>query len=400
MAQGDALTIEVRVGGVGVAVDRSVFVDLLSNSVASERADYIHALEKSRIGFGELVSLARVADIPYVLFFAPAPVVMAQLELKVDKLLAGVSKQTFSMNSRSSVRLADVELIVKDLLRKQQLLKDLDKTLKDNEVVGCLARSRRTVQEDAERLRSILGFTSDHVKSTRNKAGALEMLIGRLEERQLLVSQSQRTYMPQHLPTGSAKFSGLCVKDKKIPYIFLTGGDAGEVFEPAGRRVFTLVLLAVFVARAKFAPVTYDDRTTDPIADREYRICEELLMPADEIRTLDLYDLEDVRDAADAYRVTPSAMVMRGRRLGRIHRDRVAVLLGHLQAEFGQRDKSQRGSTSKPVNGVRKYNGVEYSRRMLAQLDAGRITPGEFCRVVALKKLQPQQIGEFRAAMP
>lgn len=394
------MTIEVRVAGVGVPVNRSVFVDLLGNSVASERADFVHALEKSRIGFGDLVSLARIADIPYVLFFAPAPVVAAQLELKVEKLLAGVSKQTFSMNSRSSVRLADVELIVKDLLRKQQLLKDLDKTLADNEVVGCLARSQRTVEEDAKKLRSVLGFTSDAVKASPNKGAALEMLIGRFEERQLLVSQSQRTYMPQQLPSGSAKFSGLCVKDKKIPYIFLTGGDVGDVFEPDGRRVFTLVLLAVFVARGKFAPVTYDDRTKDLIADREYRICEELLMPADDIRELDLYDLEDVREAADAYRVTPSAMVMRGRRLGRIDRDRVGVLLGHLQAEFGQRDKSQRGSTSKPVNGVRKYNGVEYSRRMLAQLDAGRISPGEFCRVVALKKLQPQQIGEFKAAMP
>lgn len=394
------MTIEVRVGGADVPVDRSVFVDLLSNSVASERADYIHALEKSRIGFAELVSLSRVADIPYVLFFAPTPVVAAQLELKTEKLLAGISKQTFSMNSRSSVRLADVELIVKDLLRKQQLLKNLDKTLTDNDVVGCLARSRRTVEEDAEKLRSVLGFTNDHVKAARNKAAALEMLIDRLEERQLLVSQSQRTYMPQHLPTGVAKFSGLCVKDKKVPYIFLTGGDAGDVFEPAGRRVFTLVLLAVFVACGRFAPVTYDDRTKDPIVDREYRICEELLMPADEVRKLDLYDLEEIRHAADAYRVTPSAMVMRGRRLGRIHRDRVGVLLAYLQAEFGQRDKSQGGSTSKPVNGVRKYNGVEYSRRMLAQLDAGRITPGEFCRVVALKKLRPEQIGEFRAAMP
>jgi hypothetical protein len=322
------------------------------------------------------------------------------VEVKDVKPLAGGGKQTFSISSRSSVGLADVELIVKDLVRKQQLLKNLDKTLSDNEVVGCLARSRGTVEEDAETLRSVFGFTSDDVRATSSKAAALEMLIGRLEERQLLVSQSQRTYMPQHLPTGASKFSGLCVKDRKIPYIFLTGGDAGDVLEPAGRRVFTLVLLAVFVARAKFAPVTYDDRTTNPIADREYRICEELLMPADEIRALDLYDLEDVREAADAFRVTPSAMVMRGRRLGRLDHDRVEVLLGHLQAEFGQRDKSQRGSTSKPVNGVRKYNGVEYSRRMLAQLDAGRISPGEFCRVVALKKLQPQQISEFKAAMP
>ena len=394
------MTIEVRIGGTGVLVDRSVFVDLLSNSVASERADYIHALERSRISFSELVSLARVADIPYVLFFAAAPVVAAQLEMKLEKLLAGVSKQTFSMNSRSSVRLADIELIVKDLLRKQMALKELDKSLKDNEVVGCLRRSRRTIEQDAEMLRRVLGFGSEDVKLSKNKTAALELLMGRFEERQLLVSQSQRTYMPQLLPSGAARFSGLCVKDRKIPYIFLTGGDAGDVFEPSGRRVFTLVLLAVFVARGRFAPVTYDDRTKDPIADREFQICEELLMPAAEIRGLDLYDIDEVRAAADTYRVTPSAMVMRGRRLGRIDRDQVGVLLGRLQSEFARRDKSQGGSTSKPVNGVRKYSGVEYSRRMLAQVEAGRLSPGDFCRVVALNKLKPQQLGEFKAAMP
>ena len=132
------MTIEVRVGGASVPVDRQVFTSLLSNSVASERADYIHALEKSRIGFHELVSLARVADIPYVLFFAPGPVVAAQLDMKLEKLLAGVSKKTFSMNSRSSVRLADVELIVKDLLRSNRRSRTWTKPSRSTRAWGAL----------------------------------------------------------------------------------------------------------------------------------------------------------------------------------------------------------------------------------------------------------------------
>lgn len=55
--------------------------------------------------------------------------------------MAGMSKEAFSINSRSQVRLSDVELIVKDLLRKQALLKRLDDTLVDNTIVGCLKRS-------------------------------------------------------------------------------------------------------------------------------------------------------------------------------------------------------------------------------------------------------------------
>ena len=56
----------------------------------------------------------------------------------------------------------------------------------------------------------------------------------------------------------------MCVRDQKVPYLFLTGGDSGDNPEPIGRQIFTLALLAVFVARGKFAPVTYDDTRTSP----------------------------------------------------------------------------------------------------------------------------------------
>lgn len=42
---------------------------------------------------------------------------------KTEALLRDLSKRTFSLNSRNRVRLSDVKLIVKDLLRKQELLK-------------------------------------------------------------------------------------------------------------------------------------------------------------------------------------------------------------------------------------------------------------------------------------
>jgi len=43
--------------------------------------------------------------------------------------LASVSKNTFSIGSRARVELRDVELIVKDLIRKQGLLRRHDATL-------------------------------------------------------------------------------------------------------------------------------------------------------------------------------------------------------------------------------------------------------------------------------
>jgi hypothetical protein len=391
------MTIYVSLGGAHVPVERGVFTALLGDSVVSGRRPYSDALDSSAITFEMLVELARKAEIPYPLFFAPQAVVDVQIKKKLDKLLAGVSKDTFSMNSRSRVRLRDIELIVKDLLRKQETLKKLDDTLTRNAVVGSLKNSRGSVTGDADKLRAALGFDVADVKTAKTKAAALDLLIRRFESKQMLVSQSQLDYMPQRLPKG-VKFSGMCVRDKKIPYLFLTGGDAGDNPEPVGRKVFTLVLLAVLVARGRFAPVTYDDYTGDPIPAREYELAEEILMPSLEVAGLDISTLEAVRDGANTYRVTPSAFTMRARRLQMITRDTADAYLGELAAEFAQLPKS-RASRANPVNGVRRYSGSEYSRRMFAQLDHGRISASEFRRVVCLNKLKPHQFDQFRATL-
>src|SRR5690606_9995974 len=128
-------------------------------------------------------------------FFAPLEVVEAQLERKTSILLEGVRKEAFSMNSRSKVRLSDVELIVKDLLRKQDLIKRLDDSLIDNKVVGCIRRSRAVVA-DAEMLRAALRLSVADIKAAKNKEAAFELLIERFEAQQVLVSRSQQNYMP------------------------------------------------------------------------------------------------------------------------------------------------------------------------------------------------------------
>ena len=109
---GVSMQVEVLLDGHSVAIERTVFVSLLENSVANSRAAFQHALEDGFIKFTRLVELARTADIPYSLFFAPEAVVEAQLVLKTEKLLQGLTKQAFSLNSRNAVELRDIELIV------------------------------------------------------------------------------------------------------------------------------------------------------------------------------------------------------------------------------------------------------------------------------------------------
>src|SRR5680860_545689 len=116
------MTVTVMLNGAPVPIERDVFGALFKNSVVSSYAGVRNALEGKPLAFKEFLKLARQAEIPYPLFFAPKDVVDEQVRLKIEKLMAGFTKTSFSMHSRHRVDLCDVELIVKDLLRKQELL--------------------------------------------------------------------------------------------------------------------------------------------------------------------------------------------------------------------------------------------------------------------------------------
>lgn len=383
-------------GGERIEVDRRVFAALFHNSVWAERAGVRKALDGATLEFKAFLDLCRRAEIPYPLFFAPLEIVEAQLRLKDEKLMAGFTKMTFSMNSRGLVELRDIELIVKDLLRKQEWLRRFDETLVRNPLVGMLKRSRGTVADDARRVGDTIGFDRAAFRAQKGKAEALEHLIGALERSQVFVSRSTQLHMPERMP--SAAFSGLTIKDNKVPFIFLAGDEDGVHLEPAGRRVFTLALLTMLIAQGIFAPVTYDGHTDDPDAPRPFDLTGELLMPRAELVQMTFDDLDTVKTAADLFKVTPSAVVVRARRLGRIDHNEYAAFLGELQAEFAQAGKQHRRGPN-DLTALRRYNGTECSRRMLQLLDAGHINRTEFRRVVLLNKIPANKIDQFREAV-
>ncbi|MEV7398619.1 hypothetical protein [Aeromicrobium sp. NPDC092404] len=389
--------VTVALNGALVPIERDVFIALFSNSVVSTYAGVRNTLDGKPLPFKEFLNLANKAEIPYPLFFAPKGVVEEQVRLKIKKLMAGFTKSSFSMHSRHKVELRDVELIVKDLLRKQELLRRYDDTLVKNDLVGLLNRSRGPVVQDAGRLMAAVGFTRSELRTARTKEAALELLIARLEGKQVLVSRSAQHHMPQEMPPH-AKFSGMTIKDKKVPFIFLATGNEGEHLEPAGRKLFTLVLLTVLIAEGTFAPVNYDGHTKDEASPRAYQLTAEILMPAAEIGPMKFPDLQSVKDAADKFKVTPSAIAMRARRLGRLDRDTFSTYMDELQNEYENRPK-QVMSSARPVNALKKYNGVECSRRMLSILDSGHITQNEFRRIVLFNKLPAAQINDFRVAV-
>ncbi len=79
--------------------------------------------------------------------------------------------------------------------------------------------------------------------------------------------------------------------------------------------------------------------------------------------------------------MTPSAVVMRAQRLKLLSRDEAETHLTDLRDAFGKIEKTPRNRML-PMNALRKFNGQECSRRMLALHDAGRIRTSDFCRVM------------------
>lgn len=390
------MAITVLIDGDDIEVSGKNFDRLLGNSVASTYKGYEQAMDTGRITLSELIVLCRRAEVPYVLLFAAEEVVAQQVKMKEDKLLSGVTKESFSVNSRGYVELKGIELIVKDLLRKQELLKRGDPSLQKNLLVGSLRQPGPTVKADALKLKQILGFDGDKFMAQRKKGDALDFLIESLESRQVLVSQSVNNYMPQRVQSGS--FSGITIRDKKIPYIFLSRGDQGDYQEPVGRQIFTLTLLAVLVARGVFSAVQYDGSTLEGEVAREFDIAGEFLMPEQNIRSAWVSSLDDLKGVANEFKVTPSAVVTRGSRLGLCSYAQARSWLDDLAEEYSSREKPQMRSP-RAENAIRRYNGREMTSRMLDLHDRGVMTAGEFCRVVGLNKIKPSQIESLREAI-
>ncbi|MCA4132047.1 ImmA/IrrE family metallo-endopeptidase [Arthrobacter sp. M4] len=391
------MAIDVLLDGEAVPIDEAVFRVLLDNSVAGTYKGYENALDSRRIKFSELVWLADKGDIPYSLFFAPFALVQHQVKKKTEKLLAGLSRDTFSIGSRSKVELRDIELIVKDLIRKQQLVRKHDKSLQRNKIVGVLRDDGSSIEADAARLMAAIGLSHEAVRTCKNKEKALDLMIDRLEANQVLVSRSVQHYMPQRLT--HVKFSGMAIRDNKVPFIFLAGGDHGDDQEPAGRTIFTLALLTVLVARRKFAPMTWDGGSAHTDPGREYDIAGAMLMPRERFKAIGPTSLDDMRMASNEFKVTTSAVAVRAMRLGMINAETTGNYLAQLREEFQSLPKGGPRSQILPENAVRKYNGRELSRRMLHALDSQSISPGEFCRAVCLNHLKPSQIGDLRRAL-
>lgn len=379
-----------------IYIDRDNYRELFDNSIVYSLANYQQSLEKKRITFLEFVELARRADIPYTLFMAPGPFVKSQLKKKTDTLLAGSGKDIFSLNSRGSVELRDVELILKDILRKQTLPKKHIND-PDNPLVGVLKGSKLSVSEQAAQIRELIGISLDRI-GTLSKEKTFDYLVELLGEKNIFVSQSSKAHMPQIIQRH-VRFSGMSIRDKKYPFIFLNNKDEESSFEPQGRKVLTLVLLLVCITKTRFAPVTYSERSKNLIRDEEFRIAEEVLMPESMVKGTVILGLDDIRRGADRYSVTPSAFLMRLSRLKLITRDMRDEYMQLLQEEFDHRKPNPFHFRPAETTAFTKYNSISYSKKIFELVDAGSVSRLDARRILLQNKAKDSFLDELRAKL-
>ncbi len=384
----------VKVSGQRRAIDGRVFDLLFSSSVVSGRRPITRALEEGEIAFSDLVKLAHDALIPYPLFFASYEVAEAQVKHQRAQLEKGVPNTPLLLGARGSVRLEDVQNIVKDLRRKQAFLAKRDQSLAANHITGLLRRSRSTVVEQAETLRLALGFELEVFQGFKTKKAAFNYLVRTLESNQLLVSQAQPGALPQVMPKR-AKFSGLCVKHAKIPYLFIARGGNSDTSEPHGRRILTLALLVSLVAQKRFAIVEHGAHPGTPFASRSWELAEEFLMPARQVSSAYAADLLAVRRAADLFNVTPSAMVMRLQRLGLVEYEQAILYLKDLREDFESRPR-QGGNKMAVVRQIQQYLGREMLKRSFALGDRGLASRGDLHQILTLNRISRAQLMDLR----
>ncbi len=376
-----------------IDINKSVYTLLFDNSSVHSLAPYQRSLAESRISFAELSRLARKADIPYALFFGDLKMAESNLKRKNDILLGGVSKGTFSVNSRGNIELRDIELIVKDLLRKQSVIKKYTKH-PDNPIVGKLKNSKLNLDKQADIARQLIGLDLNYLHK-HGKITSFDYLVSIFEASGVYISQSSRTFMPQNIQ-NNIRFSGICIRDKKIPFIFLNSKDDTDSFEPAGRKIFTLILLFVCLLKGNFKPLTYNDQSSERIEDSHYLLAEEILLPSNSIGSAVLKDINDLKNRAQAHSVTPSAFLMRLRHMGIITDESASNYGDTLKAEFEARTKQSGGQPVPAAKGFKKYNGTACSKAIINLVDQTILSKGEARKILFQNKQKTSFLEDFR----
>jgi hypothetical protein len=159
--------------------------------------------------------------------------------------------------------------------------------------------------------------------------------------------------------------------------------------------VLTLTLLLVCTTKAKFSAVTYSESAKDLIQAREFEIAEEILVPQADLAAVSIDTLDELTGLADLYSITPSALLMRLRRLNRISADEADRYFQLLKEEFGRRAPAQ-GHRPAETTAFLKCNSPGYTAKVFELLDRRAIGKSDARRVLLQNRLDVSLLDELR----
>jgi Zn-dependent peptidase ImmA (M78 family) len=362
-----------------VIIDRVVFDRLLDLSPIKEYKDYEVALKSGSIKFKNLKKLALKAGVPYPLFFAPRSVCELQLAEKESNLYQKISsKDEIRLSSRGKVELEDIELIVKDLARKQEFLKRrILPSANANSFIGSYAaKLKKGVSFDqiASEIRTFFNIDLAHLR-TISKDKVLTYLRNCIESKGILVAFSSHNYMPQNL-NKELELSGICIKDSKFPFIFINtrdGDDRPKIIESTGRQIFTLLTMVACIGMNKFILSSKSGKAKDDPTKIAFQIASEIIIPQSQLKEMRNFTLDDLKEKAHFFRVTPSMLLYQLKAHKKIDAKSADSFWAQLRKE-AKRAEPKHKHAPLPVTGYSKYNGERFSREVIKAHNNGLIS--------------------------
>jgi Zn-dependent peptidase ImmA (M78 family) len=393
--------ILIKIGKEEVEVAKQIFLLLLDASPARAYVSYTNAISNNQIRFSDLKDLAAKANVPYPLFFAPLAEVQRQIKDKEQNLFEKLpSKAEMRLVGRGSFGVEDVDLIVRDLGRKQEFLKNrVIRGARLNPFIGYVAKKMKephTNRELADDIRSYLGINLD-VLRTLSKAEVVNYIRERAEQNNILISFSSYNFMPQNLDPNLG-LSGLCIKDKKFPFIFINtrdGDDKPRILESDGRQVFTLTAMLVCIAMNRFIFSTKTPKRGDSLSRKVFLIAGEILIPQEDVNDLEVNSLEDLKTESSKLKVTPSMLLSRLLECRLIDPKLAECLREALRDELNSIPPSPK-RPPRQTTGYGKYNGTRLSHEVVKAFKENKISQDEMKNILFRKgKMDSNLLQEY-----
>lgn len=374
--------IIVKIGREEISIKTEVFLVLLDLPSIKERKAYKLAISSQKITLADLKMLAKKAYIPYPLFFASSENIKKQID-NSNKILFDKfpTKDEMHVGFRGSMKKENIELIIKDLARKQEFLKKRILISEiDNQFVGYISKMivNEVVNKDiAEKVRKYFDIDLRQIRKF-SKTDVLKYLCRKLEEKNILVSFSSYDFMPQNIDRNLG-LSGICIKDKKFPYIFINTRDGDKkplILETEGRKIFTLISMVVSIGMNKFMLSMKKGIKKDDSLKRVFSLTGEFLIPSEDLDSVVIKNIEDIKKYASLFKVTPSMFLVRLRESGVIGKSKIDQYKSELLNEIVSVKPGQKRSPLQ-INGYGKYNGEKFSHEVVRAYNSKKISPEE-----------------------